>query len=71
MEPKEFNDCFMQAGFEKLSYKNKYVVLIRGFHIDILKYDSNGDSKNLIDKMYTNFPLSYITSPSPVRQFAS
>ena len=36
------------------------------FNIDILKYDTNKDSEEFLDKMYTNFLLPYITSPSRV-----
>ena len=36
------------------------------FNIDILKYDTNKDSEEFLDKMYTNYLLPYITSPSRV-----
>ena len=33
------------------------------FNIDTFKYDTNKDSEDFLDKMYTNL-LPYITSPS-------
>ena len=49
---------------EKLSNENKTVALMSDFNIDLLKYDSNIDSSNFLDKTYSSFPLSYILSPS-------
>ena len=51
---------------EKLSNENKIVALMSDFNIDLLKYDSNIDLSNFLDKTYTSFPLSYISSPSRV-----
>ena len=34
------------------------------FNTDLLKYGSNIDSSNFLDKTYSSFPLSYILSPS-------
>ena len=36
------------------------------FNIDIFKYDTNKNSEEFLDKMYANFLLPYITSPSHV-----
>ena len=66
MEPKDFNDTFLQNLMEKLSFENKNIILMGDFNIDILKYDTNKDSEEFLDKMYTNFLLPYITSPSRV-----
>ena len=66
MEPKDFNDIFLQNLIEKLSFENKNIILMGDFNIDILKYDTNKDSEEFLDKMYTNFLLPYITSPSRV-----
>ena len=41
-------------------------MLMGDFNIDILKYDTNKDSGEFLDKMYTKFLLPYITSPSRV-----
>ena len=66
MEPKDFNDTFLQNLIEKLCFENKNVILKGDFNIDILKYDTNKDSEEFLNKMYTNFLLPYITSPSRV-----
>ena len=62
MEPKDFNDTFLQNLIEKLSFENKNIILMGDFNIDILKYDTNKDSEEFLDKMYTNFLWPYITS---------
>ena len=36
------------------------------FNIDFLKCDTNTDSATFLDSMYTNFLLSYISSPTRV-----
>ena len=64
MDVREFNDTFLQITLEKLSYENKYIILMGDFNIDILKYDTNNDSAAFLDMMYENFLLSYISSPT-------
>ena len=66
MEPKDFNDTFLQNPIEKLSFENKNMILMWDVNIDILKYDTNKDSEEFLVKMYTNFLLPYITSLSRV-----
>ena len=67
MEPKDFNDTFLQNLIEKRSFENKNIILMGDFNIHILKYDTNKeDSEEFLEKMYTNFLLPYITSPSSV-----
>ena len=66
MDAREFNDTFLQNTLEKLSYKNKDIILIGDFNIDILKYDTNNDSAAFLDMMYENFLLPYISSPTRV-----
>ena len=41
-------------------------MLLGDFNIDFLKYDTNTDSKILLDSMYTNFLLPYISIPTSI-----
>ena len=66
MEVTEFNDVFLQNILEKLSYENKEIIIMGDFNIDILKYDTNGDSAMFLDNMYKNLLLPYIISPTRV-----
>ena len=36
------------------------------FNIDLLKYDTHGDSSDFLDAMYASFLLPYINAPSRV-----
>ena len=57
IEIEEFKDTFLQALLEKCSHKNENVISMGDFNIDILKYNTNGDSENFLDNMYANFAL--------------
>ena len=54
----------MHDMLEKLSNENKTVALMSDFNIDLLKYESDIDSFNFLDKTYSSFHLFYISSPS-------
>ena len=66
MDAREFNDTFLRNTLEKSSYKNKDIILMCDFNIDILKYDTNNDSAAFLDMMYENFLLSYVSSPTRI-----
>ena len=66
MDAREFNYTFLQITLEKRSYKNKDIILMGDFNIDVLKYDTNNDSAAFLDMMYENFLLPYISSPTRV-----
>ena len=55
----EFNSIYLNDLLEKLSHKNN-------FNIDLLKYDTHGDSSDFLDAMYASFLLPYISTPSRV-----
>ena len=40
------------------------MVIIGDFNIDILKYNTNKDSSDFVDAMYSSFLLPYISSPT-------
>ena len=45
-------------------------MLIGDFNVYLLNYDTNGNSTRFLDSMYTNFLLSYITSPIQVTTYS-
>ena len=49
-----------------MAFENKDIFLIGDFNINILQYDNNKDFQEFLDKMHSNFLLSYISSPSRV-----
>ena len=63
MELKDFNDTFLQNLFYKSFLLKTKTILMGDFNIDTFKYDTDKDSEEFLDKMYTNFLLPYITSP--------
>ena len=65
MVHKEINETFLKNLPENLSYENKNVILMGDFNNDILHNDTKV-SEYFLDKMYSNFFLPYIASPSPV-----
>ena len=66
MNPTEFIDIYLSELLQKLSRKDKKIMLMGDFNIDLLKYDTNKDSTMFLDIMYTNFLLPYITIPTRV-----
>ena len=66
MHSSEFNSIYLNDLLEKLSHETKKVILMSDFNIDLLKYDTHGDSSDFLDAMYASFPLPYINTPSRV-----
>ena len=62
----EFNSIYLDNLLEKLSHKNKKDILMGDSNIDLLKYDTYGDSYDFLDAIYANFLLPYISAPSRV-----
>ena len=65
MDPKEINETFLKNLPENLSYEKKNVILMGDFNNDILQNDAKV-SEYFLDKMYSNFFLTYIALPSSV-----
>ena len=65
MDPKEINETFLKNLPENLSYEKKNVILMGDFNNDILQNDAKV-SEYFLDKMYSNFFLTYISMPSSV-----
>ena len=51
MDPAEFNDLYLQNLFDTLTFENKDTFLMGDFNINILQYDNNKDSQEILDKM--------------------
>ena len=66
MNPNEFIDVSMSDLLQKNSKEDKTIMLMGDFNINLLKYDTNADSTALLDSMYTNFFLPYITTATRV-----
>ena len=62
----EFNSIYLDNLLEKLSHENKKGILMGDSNIDLLKYDTHGDSYDFLDTIYANFLLPYISAPSRV-----
>ena len=66
MHSSEFNNIYLYDLLEKLSDKNKKIILMDDFSSDLLKYDTYSDSSDFLDAAYANFLLPYISAPSRV-----
>ena len=66
INPTEFVDIYLSESLQKFSKKDKTIMLMRDFNIDLLKYDHNTDSASFLDSLITNFLLPYISTPSQV-----
>ena len=64
MNPTEFIDIYISELLPKISKKDKTIVLMGDFNIDLLKHDANTDSATFLDSMYTNLLLPYISTPT-------
>ena len=64
MDSSEFNSIYLNDLLEKLSHENKKGILMGDFNIDLLKYDTHGDSSGFLDTMYASFLQPYISAPS-------
>ena len=67
MEVNEFNSLFLNTLSENLlSEKNKEIVLLGDFNIDLLKYEKDHDTVNFLDQMYSAPLVPHITSPTQI-----
>ena len=66
MDLSGFNHNYLSPLVEKLSYENKSIVLFGDFNADLLKYDSDTDTSNFLDLMFSNALLPLISSPTQV-----
>ena len=64
MNPTEFIDIYLSELLQKFSKEDKTITLMGDFNIELSKYDHNTGSASFLDSLYTNFLLSYISTPS-------
>ena len=68
MELSEFNNGFFTYLCEKLLRgKNKDIVLMGDFNVDLLKYEDDANTADFLDKIYSTSLIPQITSPSRIR----
>ena len=67
MEVNEFNSLFLNTLSENLlSEKNKEIVLLGDFNIDLLKYEKDHNTADFLDQMYSASLAPHITSPTRI-----
>ena len=67
MDVNEFNSLFLNTLSENLlSEKNKEIVLLGDFNINLLKYEKDHNTADFLDQMYSNFLVPHITSPTRI-----
>ena len=65
MKLKEFNNDFMTYLSKKLlKEKNKHIILMGDFNVDLLSYENNADTTGFLDQIYATSLLPHITSPT-------
>ena len=64
MQQSEFNDEYLEPLSGKLIGKNKEVILLVDFNIELMKCDSNKHVSDVLDIIYLANPLPNITSPT-------
>ena len=67
LETEQFNEYFLKELSEKLlKEKNKEIILMGDFNIDLLKYEQHKDTSTFLDFMYLNALIPHITSPTRI-----
>ena len=60
----DFNEDYLQHLLDKLSYERKNIILLGDFSIDLLHYETDYQTRNFLDKMYSNSLAPKITIPT-------
>jgi hypothetical protein len=67
MDAEEFNSSQLEGLLEKLrKERNKNIMLLGDFNINLLKYESDNQVSDFVDKMFANFLQPLIISPTRV-----
>ena len=67
MDLNEFNDYYLNELLYKLSSKNKSVILLGDFNVDLMKYDNHHSTNEFLDSLSSHFFLPHITQPTRIR----
>ena len=67
MEVNEINSLFLNTLTKNLlSEKNKEIILLDDFNIDLPKYQKDHNTADVLDQIYTTFLVPHITSPTRI-----
>ena len=67
MDLREFNNDYLNFISEKLLHKkNKHIIMMRDFNVDLLKYTTDTSTAQFLDQMYSSSLLPQITSPTRI-----
>ena len=60
----EFNEGYLQPLLDKLSLKNKDVILMGDFNVDLLHHETHNQSRHILDKIFSALLKPHITTPT-------
>ena len=60
----DFNEGYLQHLLDKLSYERKNIIFLGDFNIDLLHYETDYQTRNFLDRMYSNSLAPKITIPT-------
>ena len=67
MDLSEFNNDYLNSLSEKLlCEKNKHIILMGDFNVDLLKYTTDTSTAQFLDQMYSSSLNPQITSPTRI-----
>ena len=67
MDLSKFNNDYLNSLCEKLlCEKNKPIILMGDFNVDLLKYTTDTSTAQFLDQMYSSSLLHQITSPTRI-----
>ena len=62
----DFDFDFLQPLIDKLAIKNKNIVLIGDFNVDLLHYESNNPTRKFLDLYFSASLTPWISIPTPL-----
>ena len=63
----DFSQNYLQPLLDKLTYeKNKNIILLGDFNIDLLHYENDNHTRDFLDQMYTSSLSPQITIPTRI-----
>ena len=60
----DFKEGCLQNLVDKLSYERKNIIVLGDFNIDLLHYETDYQTRNFLDRMYSNSLAPKITIPT-------
>ena len=62
----EFNHYYFDPLLEKFAKEQKTVFLLRGFNVDLLKYERHKPTNEFLDSLPSNMFLPHIVQPTRI-----